>query len=628
MAKALMNVNENTIDWREGRIPVSTQYEDVYFSVDDGLAETQYVFIEGNRISQRFSSLDNFQPFVIAETGFGTGLNFLATWQLFDRSECQGLLEYISVEKYPLRKNDLKQALGNFPELKQYSERLIAIWEYLYTGVHRIKISSRIYLTLHIGDVQDTFLHTPYEVDAWYLDGFAPSKNPDMWTPQLFKGMAAHSHCNTTFATFTAAGIVKRGLVEVGFLARKAKGFGRKRDMLVGHYGDDVQLFHVKPEWFDRHTSSNATIPRNILVVGSGLAGANAARALADYGRQVTVIEKENKIANKASGNLFGLSKPPVKLGVDTPLYEFGESGFLHGLNQSSKLKGMYSRGVFSLWSKSLDKEKTEAFFDRRTFDRSYLAMKDDGLDSKIGMVVSPRDYIKELLNHDLIDVRVGVELSEIDQSAFDVIVMANGVDLQKIIPQIRPVRGQVSYLPSVDNADWPAYSYGGYSIFADDITLVGATFDHNDEVPELRELDHEYNLSEFNKAFDDQKTLSDVKGGRVSWRATTPDHLPLVGPVYSRIDFFDQYASQLKGGKQSCIKDEGISPLVYVIGGLGSHGLNYASLSADILLHYLLGSPAPVASRLLKATHPMRFFVRQIQKNQVSRETLQGEKR
>ena len=559
---------------------------------------------------------------MIAETGFGTGLNFLATWRLFEQSECLGILEFVSVEKYPLKKDDLTQALKCFPELEQYSQRLVEVWNHLYSGVHRIKIAPRVYLTLHIGDVQDTFLNTSYTVDAWYLDGFAPSKNPDMWSSELFKGMANHSCSKSTFATFTAAGIVKRGLKDAGFDVQKTKGFGRKRDMLVGTLASDV--FHVKPEWFHRNASQNV---KNILIVGSGLAGANAASAFAHYGCSVTVVEKENEIASKASGNPLGLSKPPVKLGVDTPLYEFGESGFLHGLNQKEKQDSVCLNGVMSLWSKNLDKDKADEFLSRRSFDGAYISENESGLNSAIGMVIEPKKYVQNLLAHPNVQVVSNTDFDDYDSSDFDAVVLATGCDVKKFIPEIRPVRGQISYLKPDSKKTKAAYSYGGYAIYAEDLTLIGATFDHNDFELELREGDHEHNLSEFNKALNQSKTMDDIQGGRVSWRATTPDHLPIAGPIYSKSDFWDKYASALRGGKDTSLHDSDLLPEVFMIGGLGSHGLNYASLSADVLLHHIAGAPAPVSNRLLKSVHPMRFFVRQIQKNQVSRETLKEDK-
>lgn len=225
------------IQWRDGQ-PYSTAFEDVYFSSDNGLLETEYVFISGNHLAPRWHSLK--QPlFRIIETGFGTGLNFLCSVQQWlKHAPADAVLEFISVEKYPLQSADLQQALQQWPQLNDYSSVLLQHYDQLIAEGYCSLVNGRIQLKLRLGDALQKLaeLDTATPADAWFLDGFAPSKNPEMWQDTLFTQMARLSKSGTSFATFTSAGAVRRGLAAAGFQVNKQPGFGKKREMLTGVY--------------------------------------------------------------------------------------------------------------------------------------------------------------------------------------------------------------------------------------------------------------------------------------------------------------------------------------------------------------------------------------------------------
>lgn len=215
--------------------PRSKEFNDVYFSVQDGLAESRYVFLKSNMLPARWLER---KSFVIAETGFGTGLNFLATCALFeDTHGAMDNLHFISFEKFPLRAEQIAEYLApwrhEFPDLL---DRLVACYPLITPGFHRIEFSSGVTLTLIFDDINDAIPKLDTSVDCWFLDGFRPATNPDMWTDTVFENMARLSGDGATFATFTAAGFVKRGLMDAGFDVQKIKGFGQKREMLVGSY--------------------------------------------------------------------------------------------------------------------------------------------------------------------------------------------------------------------------------------------------------------------------------------------------------------------------------------------------------------------------------------------------------
>jgi tRNA U34 5-methylaminomethyl-2-thiouridine-forming methyltransferase MnmC len=227
-------VNAN-IEWKEGQ-PFSSVFQDVYFSSDNGLLETEHVFLQGNDLSSRWQQL-NFGTFTIAETGFGTGLNFLCAAKLWlESAHKDAVLRFISVEKFPLTLADITVALQLWPELSPLSTPLLAQYTALINSENISLYDNRIQLSLLIGEATEQLTKRHNTIDAWFLDGFSPAKNPDMWQPALFEQMARLSHPNTTFATFTSAGIVRRGLMSAGFKVNKRAGFGKKREMIAGYF--------------------------------------------------------------------------------------------------------------------------------------------------------------------------------------------------------------------------------------------------------------------------------------------------------------------------------------------------------------------------------------------------------
>jgi tRNA U34 5-methylaminomethyl-2-thiouridine-forming methyltransferase MnmC len=228
--------NIANIEWRDGQ-PYASEFQDVYFSTDNGLLETDYVFLQGNHLAKRWLDAA-FQTFNIAETGFGTGLNFLCAAKYWlEIAPQHAKLHFISVEKYPLSMQEITTALNLWPQLNTLIEPFLAQYEHLISGTKNIYLyNNRVQLSLLIGDATECFGQINDKIDAWFLDGFAPSKNPDMWHTALFQQMARLSKPNTTFATFTSAGDVRRGLINAGFKVSKQTGFGKKREMLTGRF--------------------------------------------------------------------------------------------------------------------------------------------------------------------------------------------------------------------------------------------------------------------------------------------------------------------------------------------------------------------------------------------------------
>ena len=220
----------NNLEWRDSDFPISTQFDDLYYSVVDGRAETDHVFIHGNALHEHWQQMEHC---TIAELGFGTGLNFLETvrqWQ--ETKQDNAHLHFVSFEQYPITKEEMEKALSHWPELENLMKQLLKVW--VPEETIEVEFSDNIQLSVHIGDANTLLPKLSFKANAWYLDGFSPAKNPELWNEKLMLEISNHTADGGSFATYTAAGFVKRGLIAAGFNVEKVKGFGRKREMLIG----------------------------------------------------------------------------------------------------------------------------------------------------------------------------------------------------------------------------------------------------------------------------------------------------------------------------------------------------------------------------------------------------------
>lgn len=647
------------LDWTEDGQPFSSHFDDVYFSRDSGLAETRHVFLQHNQLEQRWAALPSGAQFCITETGFGTGLNFLCAWQLWDQlAPADARLHFVSCEKYPLSSTDLQRALALWPELQPWADLLLAQYTDLAAGWQHFSLAGgRVTLTLLIGDVLETLPQLDAPVDAWFLDGFAPAKNPDMWQPALYEQMARLSRPGTTLATFTSVGDVRRGLQAAGFSMRKVRGFGRKRDMLCGQL-DTPASAEWRAPWYAR-PQRPANSERTALIVGAGLAGCATAFALARRGWQVTVLERHATPAAEASGNTQGILY--CKLSPhQTPLSRYVQASYAYALRTLHAVLPQGEAtwracGVLQLAADDKERQRQLALADQG-YPNSFLhgvsteqadaiagvAVERPGLFFPSAGWVNPPSFCQALLQHPNIRVLTHCEalqlvqrdnewhaLDEQQQSlaqgAAAIICSANdsGRFSQSSHMPLKAIRGQVTQLsavPASRQLRTVLCAEGYISPARQGEHHVGASFrfDRLDNQPSAEEnLSNLHLLNGLSPALanmlqtDEQDPAS--LPARAALRCTTPDYLPLIGPVVDAEAFNRDYAVLGKDASKKPDTAAAWYPGLYINAGHGSRGMISCPLSGELIAALLDNEPLPLPSDVVTALHPSRFLLRQL---------------
>ena len=648
------------LSWSDDGQPFSTHFDDVYFSRESGLAETRHVFLQHNNLAQRWSALIPGSHFCIAETGFGTGLNFLCAWQLWDQlAPADARLHFVSCEKYPLSLADLQRALALWPELHPWAEQLLAQYTDLAAGWQRFSLAEgRITLTLLIGDVLETLPQLDAQVDAWFLDGFAPAKNPEMWQPALYEQLARLSVAGSTLATFTSVGDVRRGLQAAGFSMRKAKGYGRKRDMLCGQLDSAIPAAWAAP-WYQRPTKPPGG-DRSALIIGAGLAGCATAFALARRGWQVTLIERHAHAAAEASGNTQGILY--CKLSPhQTLLSRYVQASYAYGLRLLHEVlqqsdSSWNACGVLQLCTDDKERQRQLALADQG-YPQSFLHVVDTEQASAIAGVkvdrpglffpsagwVNPPSLCHALLQHPNIRLLKHSEALQLEQRqdrqwhALDdqqqslanasVAVICSANDSRRFSQTsdapLKPIRGQVTQLPATRQSGQlrtVLCAEGYISPARQGEHHVGASFrfDRLDNQPSAEEnLSNLQLLNKLSPQLADMLQPEDQDPARLPARAalrcTTPDYLPLIGPVADVDAFNESYAVLGKDASKQPDTPTRWYPGLYINAGHGSRGMVSCPLSGELIAAWLENEPLPLPRDVATAVHPNRFMLRQL---------------
>lgn len=614
-------------------IPFAKQFGDIYFSKDNGLLETRHVFLNGNDLPARLAQLNEFGYFHVGETGFGSGLNILALWQLWQnvRPNNQSRLHVTTVEKFPLSRADLIRALRVWPELKSLSEQLIEQYPLPISGCHRLNFpNERFSIDLWLGDAHDVFpmVAQTSAIDAWFLDGFAPSCNPDMWEEHVLKNIVRLSKIGTTFSSFSVAGILKRGLKAQGISISRPRGFLHKKEMLKGVWQtpkegliSDLNTPNIEDDLskvsFSTHTKKSQ---RHIAIIGAGIAGLSCAYAFAQRGHSVLIYDQFEPLSG-ASGNPLALLNPKL-----CPIEQSAEHlmtlSWQHALNHYAKFKAYRPIAVNQLALKNSDdllalagqypegllKAQTNVVTDN---DSNKLHSPLPSLQLTAAGAVSPhqlRDEISSHPNIKFVQAKVG-SVSKLDNNqlelsidnlhpnkdmlnTFDHVIVCCARDSKNFFtdfPVLKPIRGQVSWLNNAEHAlsDDQAYSYGGYCMQLDaEHLILGASFYPNREDAEVLLEDHQHNRQLIEDVFPDYaKQLAPIEEwqGRASVRAQSLDYFPLLGKMQDDTE-------------------------IYTFSGLGSKGFLFAPLCSEILVAEILNEASPVPTALMQKLNVKRF--------------------
>lgn len=669
-------INPARILWQADGSPRSGEFNDIYFSKHNGLEETRYVFLENNQLSQRFTDIKNdpAASFHIGETGFGTGLNFLCAWQLRNQLSPACHLHFVSVEKFPLSRSDIETALSSWPEISTLSARLIEQYSVLTPGWHRISfIHDRVDLSLFIGDVSDAFSNIQTGIDAWFLDGFAPAKNPEMWSKDLFQNMARLSHQNTTLSTFTAAGSVREGLREAGFDIERVKGFAQKRHMIKGQFSgqrpsNTTRRQNVSTDGSTPWFITPALFPqkKRAVIIGGGLAGTSAAFSLARRGWNITLYEQHSQLACEASGNDQGVlynkisAEPSIQSDFYTASYLYAcrqlnalfapegpdsNNWQACGVLQLAMSENEYQRQRNILANNPLPRELAYPVTAEQASDLAGITLNSSALFFPGGGWANPQALCQRYVELPNIRIKTGTHIDHLtfsddawnlyDTDA-DLIATANIVVIananaarqfsQTSFLPIKAIRGQTTRIPASGNDLLKTVLCGQSYITPskDDQYQAGATFNSNNSRLDCTDEDHGLNLK---RMADMAPTLTESLGlvpgmktlakkplsGHVGFRASTPDYLPLIGPVPDLDQFVSDYASLRKDARLPQNKEGAYLPGLYVTSGHGSKGLTTCPIAGEILAGYLNGESMPLAKNLINAVNPSRFIIRDL---------------
>jgi tRNA 5-methylaminomethyl-2-thiouridine biosynthesis bifunctional protein len=641
-----------TLAFDETGNPFSPQFSDVYHSADSAAGQARHVFLRGNDLPARWAGA---RAFTIVETGFGVGVNFLATWQAWrdDPHRCTRL-HFVSIERWPFARVDLATLHARHPEWAVLSAQLRAAWPPLLPGMHRLHFDDdQVTLTLVFDEAIEAARAVSLAADAFYLDGFAPDRNPAMWSAPLLKALARLAAPGATVATYSAAAMVRDGLIAAGFAAERRAGFGRKRDMLAGRYAPrwPVRRPRVLPSWPKRHA----------IVVGAGLSGAAVASRLAVRGWRIDMVECGSAPAGAASALRAGVFQPHVSRD-DNLLSRFTRAGFLYALRawagalDAAAMPPWQPCGVLQLADDAENEARVadtavalahpvDYALHATRADASALAGRPVAIGGwwfPMAGFVRPAAIVDAQLSHAArsagggqapvlhLDRNVASLRREGDGwaardasgatiAAAPVVVLANACDAARLVDlggaPLRRIRGQQSYLRAPPFAA-PRVVVGGdgYVLPAvDGIAVAGATYDLDDEDPCPNAASHAVNLARAEHMLPGSAAGVDAAtlDGGVGFRCVATDRLPMVGAIVA-IDRVRADQAALAGAHLADLpRVRGL----YGAFAFASRGLSWSALAAEALASEIDAEPAPLSHALLDAIDPGRFIVKALRR-------------
>lgn len=660
----MFTIQHAKIHFNQENTPVSDKFDDVYFSNQDGLAETNYVFLEGNQLWERWV---NYQEahFVIAETGFGTGLNFFAVTTLFREFRQKHpdsplkRLYFTSFEKYPLPLDALEQAHLAYPQFSHLAQHLQQNWLNPIQGCYRFHFDETT-LDLWFGDVAENLPqlgdYMNSKIDAWFLDGFAPSKNPDMWNEQLYQQMFRFTKPQGTFATFTAASAVRKGLENAGFNIKKRKGFGKKRECLSGQKTHE-KLTALSAPWF--HSQPANLKEQDIAIIGGGVASLCTAISLVKRGAKITIYCEDEQTALNASGNKQGAFYPQLSDDNERNIrfyihaFAYGHQFLQWAIQQQIEFEHEFCGVALCAYNEKAE-SKLNKIAELNLPSDLYQSLNQTELSEKVGLPLpfgggfipqgawlAPRQLVQHafaFLEKQGVQIKTlqkvtalsqtenGWQITTAENKTFchEVVVLANGHKLTEFeqtqkLP-LYPVRGQVSQIPTSANLLKlkTVLCYDGYLTPVDQAKAshcIGASHVRDNATREFSLSEQQENQQKIQQNIPEEWTKEvDTSGNlaRVGVRCSVRDLTPMMGavPHFSAQQTQYQNLFNLRRHKQPIEQAENY-PNLYLIGALGSRGLTSAPFLGETLASLIYGEPLPMSEDLIHNLMPNRSWVR-----------------
>jgi tRNA 5-methylaminomethyl-2-thiouridine biosynthesis bifunctional protein len=623
--------------------PYSAIFDDVYHASHGALAQARHVFLAGNGLLGENARWNGADRFVILETGFGLGLNFLVTWQAWRESKAKGRLHFLSVEKHPFRRDDLAALLATHAELAPLSAELLRQWPPLTPGFHRLHFDhGNVSLTLLLGDAQALLPQLVASADAVYLDGFAPAKNPELWSPELIAAVTRHCKAGATLATWSVAGELRRSLEQAGWVLERRPGFAPKREMLVGRFRNAVSPAPT----FCR---PGPPLERRAIVIGAGLAGTGISERLASSGWHIELFERHDAPAQEASGNPAGILLPHLAKD-DALAARLSRACFLYALRCLNDLATVRWApcGVLQIARDAAHEALQRDTVQELKLPPDFAAfLERDAATALIGRDVahggwwfpnggwvSPGSVCATLLAASGVHMHLhfGSEVASLRKysdgwQALDArgdvlasaphVILANAHAANRLLPQalpLTPIRGQISCLPQdmAERIDPPFHHVlcrSGYVTPPQaGIVCVGASFDSGDADLSIRPADHAGNMQRLDELLPGAAQGIDAArlGGRVGLRCAAPDRLPLIGNLPD---------TTAVAGNSPTLDNLPRETGLHALLGLSARGMVWAPLAAELLASQLNGDPLPVERELARAVDPARFHLRALRR-------------
>ena len=640
-----------SIEFKDSNTPYSAQFQDIYYTPETGIEESTYVYLRGSGFIDSLEKNPDQSHFTIGEVGFGVGLNFLLTYQyFFEHASPHQKLTYISAEKHPVLKKDLEKLYSVFPEMKKYSDELLDHYPVLTPGVHTLNLANgRLKLILLLGDAELMFSNLPIpthqKIEFWYWDGFAPQRNPEAFKISLFESLIPISAPNARAASFTAAGWVRRGLEDAGFRVEKRAGFHLKRECIVVQF-PEIEEKKSKAPWFSAQNLVTLKKGDRVAVIGAGLSGTAIARALADRGFKVTLIEQDS-IAAHASGNPAGLYGFQMSR-IPNPISRFSQHSLLHLIREIKSRSVPTRKGILRMDAVQ-NKEDFDLALATSEYPGEFYEYREDGIYFPECGILSPKKLCEIRANHPLIELKKEkVTWIEKHNGIFNLknpeqltiekcehVVYASGSSLildytiehshLKNLP-LKAVRGQIIQVTPTEESKKIPYTLqdSGYllpvaiEITGIDTQCIGATYQAKTILPHQEKLDSISMIEEARKKHPAFATLQEnqLVSARVGYRLSTPDKLPMIGPLCDPEKLSDLYGKSLRDGFYRDLPELVSETGEWLFLGMSSRGITFTSYGAELLASLMCGEIIPIEADLWEHLHSARFIVRKLKKS------------